>query len=428
MMKTNRVMTGQLGAAATMTILIKKLFILMIALMLPVAMAAPLTVINGKFSKDGIPFNGVGVNYFNGFTRYALSGNDQSWKIGLATLNKYQIPFIRMETFGFWSTDIQNQYLNNKTQFYDRLDTFMNEAATQNVGVIMSLFFNFTALPELNKENYSAWGDANSATRKMMRSMTYEIVARYKGHPALWGWEFNNETNQFMDLPDSVDNYRWLPPRNDRMPRTRLDNFTVKTILPAMEEFADIIRSLDSSTPIFSGNNSSRFDSYHLYKLNSWDADTPEQYGLIISRDNAGKVNTLSIHLYPDTEGTLFGKQRSTYSDILAAVMARSAIDGRPFFLGEFGTNDATLGNDGARQKFVQITDAILKNRIPLSAAWAFDLFQQTGTYNITESNARAYQLDIIKSMNQTMKTWNKYPPTKPRHLKSAIKNGQLNR
>jgi len=385
----------------------KILSALFFILMLPSVMAGPLTVTNGKFTKDGAPFNGVGVNYFNAFTRYALNGNDTSWKAGLATLNRYQIPFIRINTFGFWSTDIQNQYLNNKTQFYERLDKFMDEAATQNVGVIMSLFFNFTALPELNKENYPAWGDENSATRKMMREMTAEIVARYKGHPALWGWEFNNETNQFMDLPDSVNNSQWLPPRNDKVPRTRADNYTVKTILSAMTDFADTIRSIDANTPIFSGNNTSRFDSYHLWKLNSWDADTPEQYGLIISRDNAGKVNTLTIHLYPETEGTLFGKQPNTYADILAAVMARSAIDGRPFFLGEFGTNNATLGNDGAKQKFIQITDAILQNRVPLSAAWAFDLFQQTSTFNITEINSRSYQLDILKSMNKTMKTWN---------------------
>ena len=379
---------------------------LCLSLLLPMALAGPLTVTNGKFTKDGAPFYGVGVNYFNAFTRFALNGKDVSWKTGLATLNRYEIPFIRINTFGFWSTDIQNQYLNNKEQFYARLDHFMNEAADQNVGVILSLFFNFTALPELNKENYTAWGDANSATRKMMRAMTAEIVARYRGHSALWGWEFNNETNQFMDLLDSVNNYRWLPPRNDKIPRTRLDNYSVKTILPTMAEFADIIRTLDTTTPIFSGNNSSRFNSYHLYKLNSWDADTPEQYGLIISRDNAGKVNTLTVHLYPETEGTLFGKEPSTISDILAAIMARSAIDGRPFFLGEFGTNDATLGNDGAKQKFIQITDAILHHRVPLSAAWAFDLFQQNGTYNITETNSRSYQLDILKTMNKTMKSW----------------------
>jgi endo-1,4-beta-mannosidase len=384
----------------------KTLAALFCTLMMPIAIAGPLTVTNGKFTKDGAPFNGVGVNYFNAFTRYALNGNDMSWKTGLGTLNYYQIPFIRINTFGFWSTDIQNQYLNNKTQFYERLDKFMDEAAAQNVGVIMSLFFNFTALPELNKEDYAAWGDGNSTTRKMMRAMTAEIVTRYKGHAALWGWEFNNEKNQFMDLPDSVNNFRWLPPRADKAPRTRADNYSVQTILPAMAEFADIIRSLDSATPIFSGNNSSRFDSYHLYKLNSWDADTPEQYGLIVSRDNAGKVNTLTIHLYPETEGTLFGNQPSTISDILAAVMARSAIDGRPFFLGEFGTNDATLGNEGAKQKFIQITDAILQHRVPLSAAWAFDLFQQTGTYNITSSNSRSYQLDTLKEMNKKMKNW----------------------
>ncbi|MFZ6655092.1 hypothetical protein [Undibacterium sp. TJN19] len=374
------------------------------------ALADPLTVTNGKFTKDGKPFNGVGVNYFDAFTRYAENKYDTSWKDGLKTLNHYGIPFIRINTFGYWSEEIKTHYLNNKPQFYTRLDEFMNEADKQHVGVILNLFFNLSAFTELNSNDYSELANKDSRTRKMMRDITAEIVDRYKNHPALWGWEFANETNQLVDLPANLNNSQYLPRRDPegKLQRTTRDNYGVSAIIPTMTEFAEIIRQRDMKTPVFTGNGASREYSYHVSQLNKWDQDTPEQFGFIVGRDNPGKVNTLTMHVYPEQEGHYFGSPaNSSYSAIIAAVMARSKIDSKPFFLGEFGVNEKKADTYNIKTKFKEVTSAIMSNRVPLSALWVFDKPQEgeKEKFNVNTPE-RIYQLEAIQKMNKDMQSW----------------------
>jgi len=373
------------------------------------ALSEPLTVTNGRFTKDGKPFYGVGVNYFDGFTRYAANKNDKTWKTGLATLHQYQVPFIRVNTFGFWSDEIAAQYLNNKQEFYNRLDEFMGEAEKQNIGVVLDLFFNLSAFTDLNGDLYGDLSNDGSKTRKLMREITIEIVNRYKSHPALWGWEFANETNQVMDLPPTppTDNYKYLPPRNaaNSPPRTAKEDFGTKAILRTMTEFSQIVRQLDPRTPIFSGNGMSMKYSYHLWQLHDWDADTPDQFGLVVSRDNPGRINTFTLHLYPNQENLYFNGT-SNYSRILATTMARSEVDNKPFFLGEFGVNEDDTAYD-VPSKFYEITSAIMSNHVPLSALWVFDKAVEGNNekFNVS-ATVRTYQLERIQKMNQDMQSW----------------------
>lgn len=380
--------------------------------------AAPLSVANGKFMLNGAPFYGAGVNYHDAFTRYANNKWDSSWKTGLATLKSNNVPFIRINTIGFWSSDIQKNFIDNKPEFYLRLDAFMNECSKQNIGVILDVFWNWTAWTDLNGENVPSWGDTNSKTRKMMRAITTEMVTRYKNHPALWGWEFANETTAGMDLPDAVNNYQWLP-RSPGLPaRTKVDNYTAAMILNAITDFSRTVRTIDVTTPIFSGNDRPRYNAMHLPK--SWDPDTPGQFGEILSRDNP-RTDTMTLHLYPQNEFPAFGAdpvtktaQKGTWENMVSAALRRSTakdstgklIDPRPVFLGEWGTSDKALGAAASKIRFNQMADFIMANRIQMSALWVFDLANQEGSYNITATNSRAYQLARIKAMNMTMKTW----------------------
>ncbi|MBJ7310029.1 cellulase family glycosylhydrolase [Rugamonas sp. CCM 8940] len=376
------------------------------ALLAGSAFAGPLSVSNGQFIKDGKPYYGVGINYHDAFARYAANGNDMTWKTGLATLKSYNVPFIRIGTTGFYPNDINANYLNRKAVFYARLDAFMDEAAAQGIGVVLDLFFNWTAYADIKGEHMPAWGDHNSETRKLMRSITTEIVTRYKDHRALWAWEFANEANALMDLPN--DNSQWMPssPANQSPLRTTADNIVPATIINALADFATTVRSIDSRTPIFSGNDRPQQSAYHLSLTPlSWAQDTPAQFGAMMSRNDPAPLDTLSIHLYQTAEGKYFGSLYSTYNDIIAAAMAQSAIDGRPLFLGEFGAIEvtATAGNHG---KFDQVAAAILANRVQMSSLWVYDLTHQNATWNITTTNARAYQLDAIKTMNEKMGHW----------------------
>ncbi|MGV7210037.1 cellulase family glycosylhydrolase [Oxalobacteraceae bacterium A2-2] len=375
------------------------------------AVAGPLSISNGKFMKDGKPFYGVGVNYFDAFYRYGVY-NQKTGIAGLATLKQYNVPFVRIAAIAFWPNEIQGSFINNQAVFLNRLDEFMNAAQAQGIGVVLDVFWNWTAFADLKGEHIPEWGNSASQTRAYMREITTLLATRYKDHPALWAWEFGNEATSLMDIPPSVGNYQWLPsaPTQGAPARTTADNITPSTIISALTDFATTLRAVDPNTPIFSGNDVPYYSAYHLQQSNgnNWSSDTPAQFGLILARNNPAPIDTFTIHLYPKAEGEA-GKYFSqpstaTYDDIVAAAKAQSVLSGKPLFLGEFGV-DQSLYSD-VPQRFETIMNSIVNNRVQMSALWVYDLSTQNTTYNVTSSNARAYQLQKVQTVNLDMATW----------------------
>jgi len=388
--------------------------IMLTAGMVQSACAGPLSINSkGQFVKDGKPFYGVGVNYFDGFYRYSVYNNPSALTTGLATLKQYNVPFIRVPAIVFWPNDIQKSYVSKHEEFLNRLKAFMDAAKAQNIGVVLDVFYNWSAFPDLKGEHLPAIGDSSSKTRDFMRTALTELVTKFKDHEALWAWEFANEATTVMDIPPSVGNYKYLPsaPTAGAPERTVADNIKPSDIISALKEFATVIRSIDPNTPIFSGNDVPYYCANNLQR-GSWNSDNRKQFGEILDRDNPAPIDTLSMHLYPKAEGpqgkyfTVDGEvNTTTYSDILAAAVAQSVLSKRPFFLGEFGVDEKLYPTD-APQRFEGITNAIITNKVQMSALWVYDYSSQDTTYNVTATNARKYQLEKVRDMNTEMSAW----------------------
>ncbi|MEM1782715.1 MAG: cellulase family glycosylhydrolase, partial [Nanopusillaceae archaeon] len=105
-----------------------------------------------------------------------------------------------MMASGFWPKDWE-LYFKDKEKYFALLDEVINTAKKYNVGVILTLFWNVSTIPDLMGEPISAWGNPKSKTIKFMKEYTKEIVLRYKDVTAVWGYEFGNEYNLISDLP-----------------------------------------------------------------------------------------------------------------------------------------------------------------------------------------------------------------------------------
>ena len=354
----------------------------------------------GIFTRDGKEYHGIGVNYFSAFYRTILNSADKTYADGLKYLGDNKIPFIRFSANGFWPNELK-LYQTNKTKYFTMLDEFVKSAETNGVGLIPSMFWFFAAVPDLMGEHLNQWGNPNSKTIQFMRVYTTEIVQRYKNSPAIWGWEFSNEVNLYLSFTGQKN-----PPLASVSPtqgtpaqRTSEDVIDTEMFSYALNEFTATIRKLDIDRPIFSGNSIASPDMFHRYKYHNTTPDSSTDFTSLLDVQNPASLGTLTLHTYPDIEFKYFSDEKCSFSKIIQEAMRSSKELKRPLFIGEFGASKL-LGTETEAQKFYQVLNAIIDNKVQLSALWVFDFSYQDADWNITPTNSRKYQLEEIVKAN----------------------------
>ena len=361
---------------------------------------------NGDLLLNGTPFHGIGVNYFSAFSRTLQpeSLQDTSYRAGFRYLKKRKIPFVRFMACGFWPAN-WNLYLHNKTQYFKNFDAVVQSAEELEIGLIPSLFWHHSSVPDLMGESVNQWGNPNSKTIRFMREYVKEVVSRYKDSPAIWGWELGNEYNLVADLPGENEHLPQITVENGTPAvRTKADKLRTDDIRVAMIEFAKTVRLYDASRIIISGNANPRPAAYHLYTAKNWTRDTEAQYNLMLDTQNPDPINTYSIHHYPDNEFQYFADQKASLKEIIRVTMAHASQQKKPLFIGEFGAAEAKLGVDNARQKYFEILEGIEEAKVPLAAVWVFDYSPHNTEEAINigpDNGSHEYMLQAISELNE---------------------------
>ena len=362
---------------------------------------------DGQFTRDGEPYYGIGVNYFDAFYRL-LRDERSSYIDGFRVLSQNNIPFIRFTLLGFWPRDM-NKYLANKQEFSRKFDRFIAEAEKHKIGLIPTFFWNFSAIPDVVGERVNQWENPDSRTLALMRQCTDEIVQRYKDKNIIWAWEFSNEVNIYVDPMGRPmnENHRWMYNRPTNVgegtpaERTLADSISTDALRLALKEFSGIIRKYDPDRAILSGNGMSHHGAYKRYTYKTWSLgnDSPAEYTLACDLHNPSYVGTITIHPYPSHEKAgYFQNANNTFDDIIRETMRSAKELKRPLFVGEFGADMSFGANEAI--KFNEYLSSISKNKVQLSALWVFDYSFQNDSWNITNTNSRKYQLDAINKAN----------------------------
>lgn len=347
----------------------------------------------GELLADGTVFHGIGVNYYDAFTRTLEEPVRTNYERGFQELAARRIPFARFSAGGYWPRD-WGLYQTNRPEYYARLDGVVKSAERHGIGLIPSLFWQLSAVPDLVGEPCRSWGDRNSRTLAFMRQYTREVVTRFAQSPAIWGWEFGNEYNLTADLPNAAEHRPPVQPGlGTPARRTTEDELTHAAFRTALREFALEVQKYDSKRIIISGNAFPRPSAWHQAKEKSWARDTPEQFAEVLAADNPSPIDTLSVRGYDLT------------SDLgrLAQAMTVARTVKKPMFVGEFGVPGAATAE--SKQQFATILTAIETNHVPLAALWVFDFDSQAKDWNVTARNARNWQLDAIQQANERMRT-----------------------
>lgn len=344
---------------------------------------------DGTLRRGSKAFRGVGVNYFDAFYRTLLRPGDVSYEASFRVLAQHKIPFARFMACGFWPADMK-LYQQNRSAYFARLDGVVRAAERHGIGLIPSLFWHLSTVPDLVGEPCDQWGNAQSKTHEFMRRYTREVVTRYRNSPAIWGWEFGNEYNLAADLPNAAEHRPQIATeRGTPATRSAHDELSHDAIRVAFVEFAREVRRHDASRIIITGNAMPRASAWHQRREKSWTKDTPEQFAEMLRDDNPDPMNVLSVHCYGEDAERLAGAME-------AARRAR-----KPLFVGEFGVPDAP--SPERDKQFKALLENIQSQRVALSALWVFDFSSQTA-WNVTAGNARSAQLRAIAEANERMR------------------------
>lgn len=342
---------------------------------------------NATLLKEGKPYRGIGINYFDCFLRTLQDGSDTSYDAGFATLAAKGIPFARFSATGFWPKDME-LYQKDREEYFRRLDGVIQSAEKHGVGLVPSLFWYFACVPDLVGEPMDQWGNPQSKTQAWMRTYVQEIVTRYRDHPTIWAWEFGNEYSLQANLPNAKEHRPAVHPTlGTAAARSERDDLTFAIVRVAFVEFAKAVRSHDPKRLILTGDSFPRLSAWHQEHEKNWTQDTPEQFSEMLSISNPDPVSAISLHAYESDD------------ERFPAAMAVARKLNKPLFVGEFGAQGETPEQEAKCRRLMK---AIVDQEIPLAALWVFDLKSQKD-FNVTASNARSWQLDLISETNKKL-------------------------
>jgi hypothetical protein len=359
----------------------------------------------GVVLKGGKPFRGIGVNYFDAFYRTLKDRNDESYREGFAELARLGIPFARFMCCGFWPKD-NALYFEDRERYFELLDGVVRAAEEHGIGLVPSLFWHTATVPDMVGEPVDQWGNPRSKVRDFMRTYVREVVTRYRASPAIWGWEFGNETNLSADLPNAAKHRPKIVPRlGTPDSRSARDEMTHDIMVSALEGFAREVRKHDPHRIITSGNSCLRPSAWHQWREGSWKQDTEAQFAERFRLDHPAPIDTMSVHVYWSSSKR-FGRDVPVSKFLRLAACAAKDV-GEPLFVGEFGARKEKSDETDAqvRERFAAILSAIEVSGAPLAALWVYDFGGQRESWNVTPSNARAWQLDAIAAANRRLVT-----------------------
>lgn len=354
-----------------------------------------LYVRNGTLMREGKPYAGIGANYDTLFGRLVQNKDDSSSLTNLGLLAKKGIPFVRFRAGGFRPQNWQ-LYLQDRAEYFRRLDLVVHTAEQDRIGLIPSLFWKLGTVPRLVGESPPQLGDPKSKSIAFIKRYTKEVVERYKDSPAIWGWEFGNEANLGVALsPGGQNRERGFFSRDaETVEPEGGGRLTFEQLTNAYRTFAQTVRSIDASRVIDPGTSTPRPGAWHGAHGQPRQRDSAAQTYEMLAMQTPDPMNLTSVHIYTKPRKLApYGPE--TVSHFIARFATAAAERGKPLFIGEFPTQNRAQANE--------YLEAIKQGYVPLSAFWVFDHASQEAHMNISFENERSFVLDLVAAANREL-------------------------
>ena len=323
---------------------------------------------DGTVKLDGEPFAEIGINYFGAVINEYYHSERGELKTVFDRLKENNIRYFRANIGFFYPVNLRD-YINDEDKWFATFDKVVRTAEEYGFGMVFSFFWNTDGYNDYFHEPISAWGDKNSRTRKFMRYYTQKVVARYKESPAVWMWEFGNEQNLAMDLPNRKE---LREESKDKVPlqlglaiQHEEDDFWFADIgTPLFEDFAKICHMFDPyDRMVTTGNSEPRPKAYGTRAYDMWreEPDSIPEMIKTLEWYTPDPMDCVEIHSYGIEDR--WDHSIKDYLNYYRVFLAACEKLGKPLYIGEFNG----LNSEESKKQM----DAIVDLRVPLSCIWA---------------------------------------------------------
>lgn len=350
---------------------------------------------DGTLLLEGKPFRGIGGNFVPG-TLFSGGEAVPLPEPAFAQAAASGLPFLRVMFNGYHPVDVPVTAAE-RTAMMAKLDRLVNAAEANNIGLIVSFAYNPCSVPDRLGEPVGSWTNSTSATRNYYRQYVTDVVQRFANRRGIYGWEFGNELNLFVDVPGGAYTF-WPTHTSLGYPAARVpaDEITNTTLRDCVAEAAALFGANDPYHRITSsGNSLPRPSAWNLRAGLGWGVDTYAQFKEMFDFQSPG-TDVLSGHFYTDTPGSPY------FDDLPRIAWAKQASLelGRPLVAFEWGVSGDSVATQNL---FAQYVAAIEANEVVLSSLWVFNYPLQP-EWTVTPTNARAYQLTALAAANARMR------------------------
>ncbi|WP_223300367.1 cellulase family glycosylhydrolase [Methyloversatilis sp. RAC08] len=336
-----------------------------------------------------------GVNYFDVFSSLLANSTSTRTEDGFVELAAARVPFARFMATGFWPDELK-LYSEDRDGYFRLMDRVFRAAENNGVGLIPSLFWNYSTVPDLVGEPVAKWGDPSSRTTAFARQYISDFVQRYKDSPVLWAYEFGNEMNLYVDLPNAAKlRPKTLPHKGTPEFRTAGDEITNEDLSVAYRIFVETVRKYDTRTLLSTGAGLPRKYAFNNAKSRSWKVDSEGEFRTMLGRHNPDDFGLLSFHVYPHHEHQYFGK--ASFGQLFDAIVSAAKHSGQLVFAGEFGASREVPAQRDAFEKLIHALD---ESGVNLAALWVYRFDYQSATFDVRPGGDTAWMLDRISAFN----------------------------
>lgn len=268
-----------------------------------------------KLYCDGFPVRTIGVVDFYNLQFLQVHGST-NYVLDLKKMNQDGIKFVRSPSGPITAAELNATYYGGtveKQKYLDDIRRYLDWANYQGIGVILSLFWNYHALPDVASESLTvAYGTngtlPSSQTMTLAAEYITTIVTEFEDHPSLSGWECGQEYNNVWDL--------------------QTDTLTKEAGLAFIDWVAVQVRAIDvSDRIIITGNDGpNAVSSYE------------EFFNTQLAQSNPASYNTISFGKYQYGMGSRRGDDLTNY---LTQCRRVAKLQNKPFILKETGFTQA---------------------------------------------------------------------------------------